>query len=302
MGFAPADVAVLQAMVRHHLLLPDVATRRDLDDPATLEAVAEAVGDLRTLGLLASPHRGRQPRHRARRPGGGGRPTSCATSWLESPTSWAAAPRTRCATTSPPPSTSSCCERAGSCCDGDGDRITVVAPDRQGLFSRVTGVLALHGLAVLDAAVTSLDGMALEVLRVESSFGPTIAWDKVIADIERVLEGRLALQARLAERAKVYGSRHERTPVHEPPRVVVDNDASRDATVVEVHAVDSIGVLYRITRALAELELNIVSAKVQTLGERVVDAFYVRDTAGNKLVDPATLVEVERALLHELSS
>ena len=90
--------------------------------------------------------------------------------------------------------------------------------------------------------------------------------------------------------------------MHEPPRVVVDNTASRDATVVEVHAVDSIGVLYRITRALAELELNIVSAKVQTLGERVVDAFYVRDTAGNKLLDPATLVEVERALLHELSS
>ena len=185
---------------------------------------------------------------------------------------------------------------------GDGDRLTVVAPDRQGLFSRVTGVLALHGLAVLDAAVTSLDGMALEVLRVESSFGPTIAWDKVVADIERVLEGRLALQARLAERAKVYGGRQKRTPVHEPPRVVVDNAASRDATVVEVHAVDSIGVLYRITRALAELELNIVSAKVQTLGERVVDAFYVRDMGGNKLLDPATLVEVERALLHELAS
>jgi [protein-PII] uridylyltransferase len=82
--------------------------------------------------------------------------------------------------------------------------------------------------------------------------------------------------------------------------VVVDNRASRDATVVEVHAVDSVGILYRITRALAELDLNIVSAKVQTLGDRVVDAFYVRDLAGGKLTDPATLVEVERALLHAL--
>jgi [protein-PII] uridylyltransferase len=153
---------------------------------------------------------------------------------------------------------------------------------------------------VLDAAVTSLDGTALEVLRVESSFGPTIAWEKVVADLERVLEGRLALQARLAERARVYGRRSSATPVHEPPRVVVDNRASRDATVVEVHSVDFVGVLYRITRALAELDLNIVSAKVQTLGDRVVDAFYVRDLAGGKLTDPATLVEVERALLHEL--
>jgi [protein-PII] uridylyltransferase len=162
-------------------------------------------------------------------------------------------------------------------------------------------VLALHGLGVLDAAVTGLDGMALEVLRVESTFGPTIAWEKVIDDLHKVLEGRLALQARLAERARVYGSRSPRGPVHEPPRVVVDNRASRDATVVEVHAVDAIGVLYRITRALAELDLNIVSAKVQTLGDRVVDAFYVRDTAGQKVTDPAALVEVERALLHELS-
>ena len=84
--------------------------------------------------------------------------------------------------------------------------------------------------------------------------------------------------------------------------MVVDNTASRDATVVEVHAVDSIGVLYRITRALADLDLNIVSAKIQTLGERVVDAFYVRNLAGDKILDPATLVEVERALLHELTS
>jgi [protein-PII] uridylyltransferase len=86
------------------------------------------------------------------------------------------------------------------------------------------------------------------------------------------------------------------------PRVVVDNGASRDATVVEVHAPDSIGVLYRITRALADLDLDIVSAKVQTLGDRVVDAFYVRQATGGKLDDPAALVEVERALLHELAA
>ena len=74
--------------------------------------------------------------------------------------------------------------------------------------------------------------------------------------------------------------------MHEPPRVVVDNHASRDATVVEVHAPDSIGVLYRITRALAELDLDIVSAKVQTLGDRVVDAFYVRDRRARRSPTP----------------
>jgi [protein-PII] uridylyltransferase len=301
MGLPTADVAVLQAMVRHHLLLPDVATRRDLDDPATLEAVADAVGDLLTLGLLAALT---EADSLATGPAAWGRWKADLVRDLTARVAHILGGGTADEVRDDFP-TAEHLEllRAGRLVlRGDGDRITVVAPDRQGLFSRVTGVLALHGLAVLDAAVTSLDGMALEVLRVESSFGPTIAWDKVVADIERVLEGRLALQARLAERAKVYGARPARTPVHEPPRVVVDNAASRDATVVEVHAVDSVGVLYRITRALAELELNIVSAKVQTLGDRVVDAFYVRDTAGNKLIDPATLVEVERALLHELAS
>jgi [protein-PII] uridylyltransferase len=184
---------------------------------------------------------------------------------------------------------------------GAGDRLTVVARDRPGLFSRVTGVLALNGLGVLDAAVTSIDGMALEVLRVESSFGPTITWEKVVADLESAIEGRLALQARLAERARVYGGRSRPGPIQEPPRVLVDNTASRNATVVEVHAPDSMGVLYRITRALSELDLDIVSAKVQTLGERVVDAFYVRGPSGSKIEDPAMLVEIERALLHELA-
>ena len=83
--------------------------------------------------------------------------------------------------------------------------------------------------------------------------------------------------------------------------MLVDNGASRGATVVEVHAPDAMGVLYRITRALSELDLDIVSAKVQTLGDRVVDAFYVRGPNGGKLEDPAVLVEIERALLHELA-
>jgi [protein-PII] uridylyltransferase len=301
MGLSPDDVLVLQAMVRHHLLLPDVATRRDLDDPATLELVAGAVGDLRTLGLLAA--------------------LTEADSLATGPAAWgqwkADLVRDLVARVAhvlgggaveevrddfPTDSHLELLRARRVVLQGDGDRLTVVAPDRQGLFSRVAGVLALHGLAVLDASVTGLDGMALEVLRVESSFGPTISWDKVVADLERVLEGRLALQARLAERARTYGGRTARAPVHEPPRVVVDNQASRDATVVEVHALDGIGVLYRITRALADLELNIVSAKVQTLGDRVVDAFYVRDAAGAKVLDPVTIVEVERALLHELAS
>jgi [protein-PII] uridylyltransferase len=301
LGFPADDVSILQAMVRHHLLLADVATRRDLDDPATITGVAEAVGDRRTLSLLSALT---EADSEATGPAAWGRWKADLVRDLVGRVAHVlegGAPEEL--SDDFPTADHLALLRAGrQAFVPDGDRLTVVAADRPGLFSRVTGVLALHGLGVLDAAVTTLDGMALEVLRVESTFGPVIVWDKVLPDLDKVLDGRLALQARLAERARVYGRQRPTAPVQEPPRVHIDNDASQDATVIEVHAPDFVGVLYRITRALAELDLDITSAKVQTLGERVVDAFYVRGPGGGKVTDAAVLVEIERALVHELSS
>jgi [protein-PII] uridylyltransferase len=82
--------------------------------------------------------------------------------------------------------------------------------------------------------------------------------------------------------------------------VSFDHQASEDATVIDVQAADAIGVLYRITQVLAELDLDIRSARVQTLGERVHDAFYVRDRGG-KITEPRTFAEIERAILHGLA-
>jgi [protein-PII] uridylyltransferase len=166
----------------------------------------------------------------------------------------------------------------------------------------VAGVLALHGLDVVEAAVATEGGWAIEVFRVGSSFGPTFSWRKAEADLGRALTGKLALRARLADRARTYGSR--RKPAHEEvePEVHFDLVSSADATVVEVHAHDGLGVLYRITSALADLDFDIVGARVQTLGAQVVDSFFVRDTEGAKITDPALLAETERALLHALAS
>jgi [protein-PII] uridylyltransferase len=84
--------------------------------------------------------------------------------------------------------------------------------------------------------------------------------------------------------------------------VRIDNEASRDATVVEVHAPDATGLLERVCRAMGEMDLDVRSAKVQTLGDRVVDAFYVRGPDGGKVTDARHRAEIERALLHALDS
>jgi len=65
---------------------------------------------------------------------------------------------------------------------------------------------------------------------------------------------------------------------------------------------EALGLLERICRALGEIDLDVRSAKVQTLGDRVVDAFYVRGADGAKVTDPRHMAEVERALLHALDS
>ncbi len=129
-----------------------------------------------------------------------------------------------------------------------------------------------------------------------------IPWDRVTDDVEKALDSRLALHSRLAERARVYARRTFTSRPIAPPSVFVDNEISHQATVVEVRAPDAIGVLYKITHAFSELDLDIRSAKVQTMGDEVVDSFYVRDRAGNKILDQDALRELERAILHALSS
>ncbi len=297
MGFPPPDVELLVAMVRHHLLLPDVATRRDLDDPATVEAVAEAVGSRELLELLAAL---------AEADGLATGPAA----WSE----WKAGlvdelvVRTSKALggSRPDPAPDLLARHAALIAAGTlsvvvsdaGDRVVVVAQDRTGLLWRVAGALALHRLDVQSATLASADGMAVQEIAVSPAYGSDPQPARVTEDVRRAVEGRLAVESRLAERARAQASR-KRPPVA-APRLIVDNDASRTATVIEVRAADDVGVLYRIARALSDSALDVRSAKVATLGHEVIDTFYVVDTAGQKVTDAEHLAEVERAVLTQL--
>jgi [protein-PII] uridylyltransferase len=118
-------------------------------------------------------------------------------------------------------------------------------------------------------------------------------------DVEKVLAGRFALQSRLAERLE--SSRRHRPGVHQlVPLVRFDNDGSDEATILEVMGPDTPGLLYRITRAIAEMDLDVRSARITTLGDDVVDTFYVLDADGAKLLDAEVQHEVRRALLFAL--
>ena len=300
MGFPPEDVDVLVALVRHHLLLPDVATRRDLSDDDVISGVAEAIGSLGVLELLAA--------------------LTEADSMATGPSAWGSwkaelvgdlvrrvahvlrggeAAEINVAGHFPGAEVLALMAQRRVTVRFEAPQLTVVAPDRPGLFSRVAGTLALKNLTVLAADAGGEDGMAASQFRVEAS--GEVDWEDVVADVRRAVEGRLALEARLAQRARNSRRAPAGLRLVAEPSVRIDNTASGSSTVVEVRAPDRVGVLYRITRALADLDLDIRSAKVATLGHEVVDSFYVRTAQGGKIVDRDHIREVERAILHQLS-
>ncbi len=301
MGFPPIDVEILVSMCEHHLLLPDVATRRDLDDDDTIHSVADAVGSRDVLALLEALTEADSiatgPAAWSRWKAGLVRDLARRVAHVLEGGDAAELPRNF-----PTDEHREAMRRGTVGIKGSGELLTVMAIDRPGVFSRIAGAVTLNGLDVLDAAAHSEYGIALAMFRVQSGFDDRIDWDRVCRSVDDALNGRVALAARIDERIHTYA---RRLPAAAPQPIVetaitIDNESSSSATVLEVASPNGIGLLYYVTRALSQLDLDIASAKVQTLGTDVVDSFYLRDRYGRKVEDPAFLAEIERALRHAL--
>jgi [protein-PII] uridylyltransferase len=304
LGVPPRDAEVLEAMVRHHLLLPDVAVRRDLADPATIQFVADAVGDQEVLDLL---HALTIADSKATGPSAWGpwkeelvadlvaRVTHVFGGGAVEEATWTLFPDS---------------ETVALMATGEHhvrtaeDRIVVVYGDIPGAFSRIAGVLSLHGLDVITARAHSDEPQPGMVAMGASEYRvhlprTGIDWAPIRADLARAVRGELAIEARLHERARTYRRRRPMQAVQPgPPRVVFHDEASTDSTVIEVRCTTKIGILHRITKALAEVGLDIRHATVQTIGLEVVDTFYVRNWSGERIDDAHHRAEIERAVLH----
>ena len=302
MGYPDEEVGVLVDLCRHHLLLPDVATRRDLSDPGTISAVAAAVDSVDFLTILAALT---EADSIATGPSAWGTWKAGLLEDLVDRTAYVlegGAPTEVAVSDFPTPELVAAMVDADRVLEGKDTTFTVVARDEPALLSRIAGVLALSGYDVLDASVHSDAGMAACELTLQPPTSGVVDWDRVIDRAERALDRRLALTARVRQRAYDY-DRYRRRLSAMPPRhdVVIDNRISDVATVVEVHAADTVGLLYWITQALSELRLSIRSAKIQTFGPQAVDSFYVCDAAGEKLADGDDLLrEIDLAVREAL--
>ncbi|MER5342421.1 [protein-PII] uridylyltransferase [Streptomyces mirabilis] len=308
-GFDRADVAVLATLVRHHLLLIDTATRRDLEDPATVRSVAEAVGSQSTLELLHalteadalatgpaawSSWRGSLVTDLVKRvaavlAGDAPEEPEAAAPTAEQERLAIEAFRTGGpvlalrAQTEPPTE-----EEPSGDPEPLGVELLIAVPDQPGVLPAVAGVLAMHRLTVRTAELRALDlpdGVEGSVLllnwRVAAEYGSLPQAARLRADLVRALDGSLDIAARLAERDAAYPRR--RGTIAPPPRVTVASAASRHATVIEVRAHDAPGLLHRIGRALEDASVWVRSMHVSTLGANAVDAFYVTGPKGAPL-------------------
>ncbi|MEV0630234.1 [protein-PII] uridylyltransferase [Nonomuraea wenchangensis] len=293
-GLPPQDVETLATVVRHHLLLPETATRRDLDDPVTIEKVAATVGSREVLDLLAAL---------AVADGNATGPAA----W----NSWKAGlvadlvRRVRSVLSgSPPPhpptlspEQAALARHGGGAVRVAGGNVTVVAPDRVGLLWSAAGVLSAHRLIVRSASSASAGSTAVIEFSVVPEYGSPPDPATLESDLRLVLAGRLDIEQRLARRTRAV--RPPRVPVA-PPRVTLVDDASATATVVEVRAHDRPGLLWRIGRAFGECGLDVRAARVETLGAEAVDVFYVVDRAGRPLSDDAQRAQVRDHVLAAL--
>ncbi|GAA1731090.1 [protein-PII] uridylyltransferase [Nonomuraea bangladeshensis] len=293
-GLPPRDVETLATVVRHHLLLPETATRRDLDDPVTIEKVAATVGSREVLDLLAAL---------AVADGNATGPAA----W----NSWKAGlvadlvRRVRSVLSgSPPPKPptlspeqAALARHGGGAVRVAGGNVTVVAPDRVGLLWSAAGVLSAHRLIVRSASSASAGSTAVIEFSVVPEYGSPPDPATLESDLRLVLAGRLDIEQRLARRTRAV--RPPRVPVA-PPRVTLVDDASATATVVEVRAHDRPGLLWRIGRAFGECGLDVRAARVETLGAEAVDVFYVVDRAGRPLSDDAQRAQVRDHVLAAL--
>ncbi|WP_128977496.1 [protein-PII] uridylyltransferase [Streptomyces roseicoloratus] len=305
-GFDRADTAVIATAVRHHLLLVDTATRRDLDDPATVRTVADAVGTLGTLELL---HALTEADALATGP-------AAWSSWRASlvtdlvkrvaavlagdelPDPEAAAPSAEqerlgieaLRTGEPVLALHTEPVQAGEEPEPVGVELLVAVPERPGVLPAVAGVLALHRLTVRAAELRAValprelgEGRPVLILdwRVAAEYGSLPEAHRLRADLARALDGSLDVPARLAERDAAQPRRRGVTAP--PPRVTVAEAGSRLATVLEVRAQDAPGLLHRIGRALEGADVRLRSAHVSTLGANAVDTLYVTRPDGSLL-------------------
>ena len=297
-GLPAADRDLVVHLVREHLTLIEIATRRDLADPATVTMVGELVDeDIETFELL------RALTIADARAAGPAAWTDWRASLLDTLTGLVRERLTGTAPPLPPPAPTPVVDEVGRAAalggrpharvekTPDGWTLTVHAPDRDRLFADTAGLLAAQGMSVRRARLATVDGVAVNEWFLESPGGDPPEAARIVAGMHRLAAGE---RSALAALDRPRG----RTPAHprDGARAFVLPSGGSGATVIEVRAPDRLGLLHDLGRALADEGLSVRSAHVSTFAGQTLDTLYLTDRAGEEL-SPSVVARAVSALI-----
>ncbi len=294
-GFNTADADVIARLVRHHLTLPTVATRRDIEDPSTSANLAEIVETEEFLDLLAA--------------------LTAADAQATGPTAWttwrrglidglvektrnvldgtvagaasyegwpSAVPMPETADLGPDEIRITVQNHRG------GSLLTFGLRDRPGIMAAIAGSFALLGLEIRSARTLTLDHTAMSLWEVTR---PDVDIARVRDRLLPVLRGETDLAGRLALNPSADD---------EPPRVRVLPRRSETATLIEVRAQDRRGLVWTVCREIADAGHSIRSAHLSTYGSEARDVFYVVDASDGQPLDDDAALAVRAAIAEAL--
>ena len=282
-GFDAKDIEVLKNLVLHHLLLSSTATRRDLDDPATIASVVSLIPDVNTLELL----------HALSIADGEATGSAGWSEWKATLVNDLVQRVKRAmagAEVAQQPEVSQ--EQIAQAEKGvlrvtleehsSGYAVEVISPDKPGLLSIVAGVFNISRLDVKSARTKTLGNSAVMYWIVTPEpHAPEITDTKLHELIAAALVDSKDVEEKLFARAAAYAS-IPTIPVPDP-EVEIFTDAATDATVIEVRSHDRPGLLFRIGAAITQSKIDIRSAIVTTLGAEAIDTLYVTELTGGPL-------------------
>mgnify|MGYP000939199542 CR=1 FL=1 len=282
-GFPEEDIEVIKILVKHHLLLSATATRRDLDDPATIQSILAVIPDLTTLELL----------HALSIADGEATGRAAWTDWKASLVA-ELVKRVELAITDntvalQPELSDDQRKKAesGVLAVTIENResvyaIEIVVPDKTGLLSTVAGVLNLLRLDVRSARTKSHGNSAvMEWIVIPDPHAPALTEKTLHRELEEALRNKSSLAQRIEERIQAYAQ----LPTIPVPDPVIETflDAATDATIIEVRSHDRPALLFGIGDTITRSNIDIRSAIVTTLGAEAIDTLYVTEIGGGPL-------------------
>ena len=187
--------------------------------------------------------------------------------------------------------------------DRDATRVCFAMHDHPGIFSRMCGALALVGANIKDARTfTTKDGWATAAFWIQDREGSPYEASRLPRlrqMIEKTLKGEVKAREAMASRDKI---KKREAQFRVPTSITFDNDGSEIYTIIEVDTRDRPGLLYDLTKTLADNNIQIASAVIATYGEQVVDSFYVKDMFGLKMYAASKQKVLERKLREAIES